>query len=209
MVTAAITGPVGLTGARTVLFTGGCRSGKSGLAQSWTESLAVSRVYVATARQADPSGADPEMLARVLRHQADRGAGWMTVEPEHVSPHRPLDAVAALRHAASLAQVALFDCVTLWLSDHIYGAMPATDEDILAQVDALASYLPTCPIPVALVTNEVGFGLVPDNPMGRRFRDLAGFANQRLGQACEGVVLAVCGQPLLIKGRPEKCDHQS
>lgn len=188
-----------VAGARSVLFTGGCRSGKSGLAQSWAEFVAPSRAYVATSRQVGSHAPDAEMLARVQRHQADRGAGWLTVEPEHISPHGPLDAVAALRYAASHAQVALFDCVTLWLSDHLYGPHPASDECILAKVDTLADYLAASPIPVALVTNEVGLGLVPDNAMGRRFRDLTGFANQRLGHACEAVVLAVCGQPLVIK----------
>lgn len=194
-----------LTAIRTILFTGGCRSGKSGLAQGWAESMAASRAYVASARHIGSHGsggtlADAEMLERVKRHQAERCAGWITVEPEQISPQGPLDAVAALRHAATQAQVALFDCVTLWLSDHLYGSTPAADERILAEVDALAAYLPVCPIPVALVTNEVGLGLVPDNAMGRRFRDLTGFANQRLGHACEAVVLSVCGQPLLIKG---------
>lgn len=182
-----------------VLFTGGCRSGKSRLAQCWAEGRGPRRVYVATSRgfvaEAVTAG-DDELRRRVLKHRADRGAGWTTLEPDDISPDAPLDMVQALHRAAAMADVALVDCVTLWLADWLCHG----DEDaLLREVTALAEFVPVCPVPLALVSNEVGYGLVPDNAMGRQFRDVAGMANQRLAEACQGVVLAVCGQPLCVK----------
>lgn len=185
---------------RSVLFTGGCRSGKSELAQRWAESMKQRRAYVATARgfSVTADSQDAEMTDRVLRHRAVRGDSWFTVEPDDVSPDAPLDAVAALQLAvAAGAEVILFDCVTLWLADQL---MHDADPPLLQhRLDALATCVSTLPVPLALVTNELGSGLVPDNAPSRQFRDMAGLANQRLGQICDSVVLAVCGQPLVVK----------
>ncbi len=105
--------------------------------------------------------------------------------------------MAALNAASHMAGVAVLDCVTLWLSEWM--CAETDDEVILKQVDALAQWIQHPPIPVALVTNEVGWGVVPEQALGRRFRDLAGFANQRLAAVCEHVVLAVCGMPVTVK----------
>jgi len=181
----------------TILFTGGCRSGKSMLAQRWVEAAAARRAFVATARM--DAGNDAEMRARVARHQADRGEGWVTIEPHLVSPAGPLDAVAALEMAAGQADAAVFDCVTLWLAGWLFAVPPASDEAILREADKLADWLVRAPIAVALVSNEVGYGIVPEQAVARRFRDLAGFVNQRLAAACTHVTLAVCGLPLQVK----------
>ena len=186
----------------TILFTGGCRSGKSTFAQRWTEEAAISRAYVATARccRIGEDGCpdlDDEMQARIIRHQRLRGEGWCTVEADEVCPGRPLDAVRALQVAVSRAEAVLFDCVTLWLSEWLCSDMD--DNRTLAQVDALADWLRAASNPIALVTNEVGWGIVPSTPLGRRFRDVAGLANQRLAAACDSVRLVVCGVPLTIK----------
>lgn len=170
-----------------LLVTGGARSGKSRHAQAWAEALPGPRRYLATA-QHDP--ADAEMAARIARHRADRaGRGWETSEVG-----------GDLRGALAGCQggVALVDCVTLWLS----GLAIAKDWDepaVLAEVDALAEVLRRPPCVVALVTNEVGSGVVPEHAWGRAFRDLQGFANQRLAAVATDVVLCVCGQPLFIK----------
>lgn len=185
------------------LFTGGCRSGKSALAQQWVEAMGKRPVYIATARRPED---DPELLARIARHQRLRNAAWVTLEPEAVPvpphdakrPFPPLDAAAALRLAARQGDAALFDCVTLWLSGLLLAELD--DDAILRRADDLAEGLSTLPIPVALVTNETGSGLAPSTLLGRRFRDLAGLVNQRLAEACPGVVLAVCGLPLVVKG---------
>ncbi len=187
----------------TILFTGGCRSGKSTLAQRWTEEASANRVYVATARgrcTVDKNGAanlDVEMQTRIARHRQLRGAGWCTVEADDVCPGRPLDAVKALQIATSRAEAVLFDCVTLWLADWLCN--DADDGCILAQADALADWLGSTDNPTALVTNEVGWGLVPATPLGRRFRDMAGLVNQRLAAACDSVRLVACGLPLILK----------
>lgn len=170
---------------RMMLFTGGSRSGKSALAQRWAEAQGARRVYIATA-----GIRDMEMAERVRRHQAARGEGWTTFE-------EPLDVVGAIGRAEPRADVVLVDCITLWLSN-----LMAEDDDasLMSHVRALAAALDDVPLPVALVTNEVGWGIVPPTPLGRRFRDLAGECNQQLAAACEGVVLAVSGLPLAVKG---------
>ena len=186
--------------ARTILFTGGCRSGKSGLAQRWVESLGPERVYIATG-----AARDAEMAERVRRHQAARGAGWRTVEEQ-------LDACAALRGCMgpgggesvarsvphSLPHGVLLDCITLWLTNRMLA--DHDDAAILRGVEDLATLLRAATVPVAVVTNEVGWGVVPESPLGRRFRDLSGEANQVLATACTGVILAVSGLPLAVKG---------
>ncbi len=208
----------GTVPARTILFTGGCRSGKSGLAQRWVEALGPERVYIATG-----AARDAEMAERVRRHQAARGAGWRTVE-------EPLDVCAALRECMgqgqslsapqfvqqsgqqsgpqsalpSRPQGILLDCITLWLTNRMLA--DHDDAAILRGVEDLAALLRTAPVPVAVVTNEVGWGVVPESSLGRRFRDLSGEANQLLATVCTGVILAVSGLPLAVKGKvPAAC----
>lgn len=211
---AASISSVGNAPARTILFTGGCRSGKSYLAQRWVESLGPERVYVATG-----AARDAEMAERVRRHQAARGAGWGTLEEQ-------LDVCAALRGcmgqgagqsdpqaaAQSFRQAypqsgphgVLLDCITLWLTNRMLA--DHGDATILRGVEDLAALLRTASVPVAVVTNEVGWGVVPETPLGRRFRDLSGEANQLLAAACTDVILAVSGLPLAVKGRvPAVC----
>lgn len=176
------------------LFTGACRSGKSRLAQEWAERRHPRRVYIATA-----AIRDVEMAARVALHQQSRGEGWQTVEvPPQPDP-------AALLHALgdlpSDTGSVLLDCTTLWLAGLMEQGLD--DDALLACVDALAARIPGLPFHLAIVHNETGWGLVPEHPLGRRFRDLSGLAGQRLARACDGVTLAVCGLPLTIKGHLE------
>ncbi len=176
------------------LFTGACRSGKSSLAQHWVEERGNPCIYLATAGRLD----DPEMDARIAAHQAARGDRWQTLEL--CAGHEPGDLCAALDHAALLAGsggAVLLDCTTLWLA----GLLETHDDAaVLAEIETLANTLTRLRPPVALVHNEVGWGLVPDNPLGRRFRDLSGLCGQRLASVCDIVVLAVCGLPLALKG---------
>lgn len=169
------------------LFTGGARSGKSRHAQAWAEARPGPRRYLATARS-DP--ADAEMQARIARHRADRaGRGWETIE-----------VAADLRGAIAACSggTLLVDCLTLWLSGRAIDL--AWDEAaVLAEVDALAADLRRAPGMVAVVTNEVGSGVVPESAWGRAFRDLQGFANQRLAAVADEVVLCVCGIAMPVK----------
>lgn len=175
--------------AESVLVLGGARSGKSRFGQEWVEARGPARRYLATYQVRSD---DAEMVARVARHRQDRaGRGWTTVE-------EPLDLCRAV---AADPQPALIDCATLWLCN-LGDAHAWNEAAVLAEVDRLCRLLAAPPCPVAVVANEVGLGVVPESPLGRAFRDLQGFANQRLAAACAGVALLVAGIPLWVKGRP-------
>lgn len=175
-----------------VLFVGGTRSGKSDLAQRYAEGVGPQRAFIATALVRDD-----ETRARMERHQALRGQGWDCVEA-------PLDIVQALQECAASGHysVALIDCITFWLCNLQEQGRSAPQ--ILDAVRALAAWLPQAPLPVALVTSEIGQGLVPSTALGRWFRDVAGEANQLLAAACPHVLLIQCGLPLALKGRIPK-----
>jgi len=126
------------------------------------------------------------MAERIARHRARRGAGWTTLET-------PRDLVGALATHGTTPM--LVDCLTLWLSNALLARM-----DVDAEIDSLEAALAKAAGPLVLVTNEVGFGIVPDNPLGRRFRDAQGLLNQRIAARADRVVLMVAGLPLTIKG---------
>lgn len=167
-----------------VLVTGGARSGKSRFAEARLAELAPAGPwrYVATAE-----AHDAEMDARIARHRARRGDGWRTVEA-------PRALAAALD--GDEAGV-LVDCVTLWLTNLLLDG--ADDATLLAAADEVAARARSCARPIVLVTNEVGGGIVPDNALARRFRDVAGLANQRLAVAAHEVFLVACGLPLRLR----------
>jgi adenosylcobinamide kinase/adenosylcobinamide-phosphate guanylyltransferase len=168
-----------------VLVTGGARSGKSAVAEARVAELRPGGpwLYVATAEPLDG-----EMAERIARHRLRRGASWRTVE----TARHPEEALA--QHPESAA---LIDCVTLWLTNLLVQGLD--DEPILGAVDALAETVRRGPAPVVIVTNEVGSGIVPENPLARRFRDLAGLSNQRLARAADEVWLVAAGLPLRLK----------
>jgi adenosylcobinamide kinase/adenosylcobinamide-phosphate guanylyltransferase len=168
------------------LFFGGVRSGKSRLAQAWVAGHGPQRTYLATCRR-DP--ADHEMAERIRRHQADRaGQGWLTSE----------EPLAVTEAVARCPTPVLIDCATLWLTN-LGDALGWDEAAILARVDGLCAVLAAPPVPVALVSNEVGMGVVPEHPLGRAFRDLQGFANQRFAAACQQVAFTAAGLPLWLK----------
>lgn len=169
-----------------LLVTGGCRSGKSAYAQDWAEKTSSKRIYLATARVLDR-----EMADRVKRHQDIRGPGWVTVE-------EPLNLSAAIERVQGETGVILVDCLTLWVTNLLLE--DRADDHILREVDRVTESLSRSAVSIALVTNEVGLGIVPDNPLARRFRDLAGSVNQKMAQAADRVVLTVAGLPLTVKG---------
>lgn len=173
-----------------LLVTGGARSGKSRFAQQWCEARPGPRTYVATAGNHDH---DDEMRARIARHRAERERHWADTAE---APLDPAGAIAVAAHAGSA--VVLVDCVTLWIGN--LGHRHDWDEAaVLSAVDGLAEILRNPPLHLAVVTNEVGDGIVPDNALARRFRDLHGWANQRLAAAAHDVALVVCGLPQWLK----------
>ncbi len=167
------------------LVLGGARSGKSGYAQRQAEQAAEAAgrppVFIATAE-----AFDDEMRDRIARHQAERGQGWRRVEA-------PLDLAEAVR-ALSAEDIAVVDCLTLWLSNQMLA-----ERDLAAAVDDLAQALAACPATLWVVSNEVGWSLVPDNPLGRRFRDEAGRLNQRIAAVADAACLIVAGMRLPLE----------
>lgn len=168
-----------------ILVIGGCRSGKSREALRLAAAVAGRRVFVATCVPLDE-----EMRTRVQRHRQERDDTWITVE-EPVD----LDGVLARRDAPD--RVLLVDCLTLWTGNLL--AAGRTDEEIEARAGGLADRVGAARGHVILVTNEVGGGIVPENALARRFRDLAGLVNQRIAAACDRVVWMVAGIPVTIK----------
>lgn len=172
-----------------LLAIGGARSGKSAFAAAWVRARPGPRTYLATCRH-EP--ADPEMAARIAHHRAARDQdNWVTVE-------EPLRIAHVIR-MSTLGPV-MIDCATLWLTN-LGMANDWNEAAILYEVDALCALLAAPPVDVAVVTNEVGQGIVPEHALGRTFRDLQGFANQRLAAACMRVELLVAGLPLTLKPR--------
>ena len=185
------------------LVLGGARSGKSAYAESLFGGSG-GAVYVATAE-----AIDDEMRDRIARHRARRGDRWTTVEA-------PLDLAGALRahgwspargqesdegggtlhaHGRSGRPGVLVDCLTVWLGNLMHAGRDV-DREAGRLLESLAA--PGAP-PAVLVANEVGLGVVPDNPMARAFRDHAGRLNQALAGRADRVVLVTAGLPLVLK----------
>ena len=169
--------------AKSTLVLGGARSGKSRFVQGLAENSGLAPVMIATAE-----AGDAEMAARIARHRAERDARWMTREV-------PFALVAALAEEARPGRIVVVDCVTLWLSN-----LMCAGQDAEAAGLELAAGLAQLAGPVVLVSNEVGFGLVPETELGRAFRDVQGRVNQALAAAAERAVLVVAGLPLVLKG---------
>ncbi len=153
------------------LVTGGARSGKSSFALSLALRNYTKRAFVATAVPMDQ-----EMKQRISRHREERGDQFHTIE-------EPLELPLALSSLPAGTEAAVVDCLTVWLG-----------------VDRFIAYLdhPACDL--ILVTNEVGMGIVPENPLARAFRDMAGYLNRCVAQKAAGAYLLCCGMPLTLKG---------
>jgi adenosylcobinamide kinase/adenosylcobinamide-phosphate guanylyltransferase len=169
------------------LITGGSRSGKSthAIMLATADPAAARRYFVATAE-----ALDDEMRARIAHHQATRPPTFITVE-------EPVDLHNALEALAGRADIAVLDCLTLWVSNLVDEGLE--DGAILAAADTLTAALRQAPFPIIVVTDEVGWGIVPDNPIARRFRDLLGWTNQKVAQIADRVLLMAAGYPLRLK----------
>ncbi len=164
------------------LVVGGARSGKSRLAEGLVTATGLPRHYIATAE-----AWDDEMRARIAQHQADRGPNWTTwAAPRDVAP--------ALQQIPA-GHVVLLDCATLWLSNHLLN-----DADIAAKTSALLDALDACAAQVVVVSNEVGWGIVPENALARAFRDHQGRLNQTLAARSGLVIGVMAGLPMVLKG---------
>jgi adenosylcobinamide kinase/adenosylcobinamide-phosphate guanylyltransferase len=172
------------TDKKIILVLGGARSGKSSWALRYAEETYKSYLFLATAEVGDD-----EMAERVRLHQASRGHEWSLIE-------EPLEIDKALQSNAARVDVVLIDCVTIWLSNIL---LQKGREAVNAYQERLLNALSRRRQAVIMVSNEVGTGIVPEHPLGREFRDLAGILNQRLAALADRVVMTVAGIPVHIK----------
>ncbi len=163
------------------LIIGGAASGKSLWAENYTLSATKRPLYIATAQPFDT-----EMEEKIAAHRARRTEQWELKEA-------PLDLAGALSGLTS-ESCALIDCLTMWLSNHLLAATPLEP----LETDLLKA-LSICPAQLVLVTNEVGYSVVPENALARKFRTAQGQLNQRLAAAANKVVLVTAGLPLVLK----------
>lgn len=166
------------------LVLGGARSGKSRYAEQRLQTMPGPYIYVATAESGDA-----EMAERIARHQERRGPSWRTVE-------EPLELTGTLDlHNGSAI---LVDCLTLWLSNVMFA-----DRDVEDSISELTQTLRRADGSVVLVSNEVGYGIVPENAIARAFRDYAGWMHQEIAAVAQSVVLVTAGIPQDLK-TPER-----
>ncbi len=174
------------------LVIGGTRSGKSAFA---TELAKKHRhvCYIATADSSQSSQVDDsEMLARIQKHRENRPTEWKTVEA-------PLELDNAVSNLNENLDVVLIDCITIYVTNMLLGSHKDEDEHIIDAINKLCSICKNAPFNVIMVTNEVGCGVVPDNALSRRFRDIAGYANQIIASEADNVYLVTAGIENKIK----------
>lgn len=174
-----------------IFIIGGARSGKSNFALEEASKIPGKKAYIATAE-----ALDEEMRKRIEEHKKKRGEEWDTYE-------EPLKIGDVVRKIEGEYSVIVIDCLTLWLSNLMHTEFEVHETingliDIFGNSDqrAGASPAPT----IFIVSNEVGMGIVPDNEMARRFRDMAGLLNQRIAEGADEVYMVVAGIPVKIKG---------
>lgn len=193
-------------------ITGGARSGKSSFAERLAAKDKRPVIYIATAQVWDK-----EMAIRVKKHQEQRPASWRLIE-------EPLNIRETLTLLKDEEAVILLDCVTLWLTNMLLAEQAEqadqgdeSDEDeqgsqiykhiepkILAIVKDIARLAQEIKPKVIFVSNEVGQGIVPENPLARAYRDLAGRSNQILARSAENVYMVIAGFPIDVKSSGEK-----
>jgi adenosylcobinamide kinase/adenosylcobinamide-phosphate guanylyltransferase len=170
------------------LIIGGARSGKSRYAERCAVASQREVVYIATA-----VAGDDEMARRIEHHRRHRPGSWRTVE-------EPVALARALQQQAAPARCLVVDCLTLWLSNLLFEQCGSVQETLFGeQRSALLAALPRLAGDILLVSNEVGLGIVPDNPVARRFIDEAGLLHQELAERCARVVWMIAGLPHIVK----------
>lgn len=176
-----------------IMVTGGARSGKSEFAEQYVLHYSPKCDYIATAEILDE-----EMAERVRLHRERRDARWIN----HEAPYHAEETFAAL---GSETRAVLFDCLTIYMANLLYGKNAPQGEflercdAVLTEIDKVLAAARACGKIVVFVTNEVGGGIVPDNQMAREYRDLAGWVNQRVAQAADHVYYCVAGQAVDVK----------
>jgi adenosylcobinamide kinase/adenosylcobinamide-phosphate guanylyltransferase len=184
---------------RLILVLGGARSGKSFYASEIAKSFGGPVTYVATG-----NSSDPEMRRRIEKHKQLRPKEWETIEAGK-------DVIPALREADKRRGLIILDCLTLFVS-HLLEQMELAEEiiedrlevEIMKRINELVEALKKLKSQVIVVSNEVGLGIVPPFPAGRLFRDVAGWANQKVAEAADEVYFMTAGIPIQIKNQISK-----
>ncbi len=169
---------------RITLVTGGSRSGKSKIALDLAAPYG-NKGFIATAE-----ATDDEMRARIERHRRERDSSYLTVE-------EPVNLGRALESLPAAIEVAVIDCITVWLGNLSYH--DKITDGTCPEIDAFLDSLRAPPCHLILVTNEVGMGVVPADAATRLFRDTAGSINQILAELAQEVVFSISGIPLRVK----------
>lgn len=165
-----------------VFITGGARSGKSSFAMAEASRINGKKAYIATAE-----ALDEEMRQRIENHKRQRGNDWVTYE-------EPLKIAEVIKEIEGKYSAILIDCLTLWLSN-----LFMNNKKIEREIESFCCSLSTVHCPLFIVSNEVGMGIVPDNELSRKFRDMAGLLNQKIASTSDEVYMVMAGIPAKIK----------
>ena len=170
-----------------IFVTGGCRSGKSRYALHYANQHYSKKIFLATSE-----ALDEEMARRIENHKKVRGPEWQTIE-------EPVEIVSKINEYEADGGVILIDCLTLWLYNLLMRW--GNDLKIIDETEKLIETIKQSPTSSILVSNEVGMGIVPADPLSRRYRDLLGTMNQRIAEALDTVIFMVSGIPIFLKGK--------
>jgi adenosylcobinamide kinase / adenosylcobinamide-phosphate guanylyltransferase len=170
-----------------VFVTGAARSGKSFFAEKMAAQAAGQVTYIATCVPGDD-----EMLDRVARHQARRPVNWHTVE-------EAFDPARVIQKFDGTGNMFLLDCLTLLISNLMLQADAQDEEQILDKISDLAMVSCESAADVIIVSNEVGWGIVPGDPLSRLYRDIIGRANQKIAACADEAYLTIAGIPIELK----------
>jgi len=174
-----------------ILILGGARSGKSAYAEKLAAEMGQRVLYIATAEIGDE-----EMAERIAAHRLARPIAWRTLEASRNVAH-------ALKALDNRPEVMLLDCLTLLVSNIVLAMetepQASIEAAVQAEIEAIIAARAQLHVPLIIVSNEVGLGLVPEYPLGRLYRDVLGRANQHLAGLADRVVFMVAGLPIVIK----------
>lgn len=186
-----------LSRGKLIFVTGAARSGKSFFAEKTAAALGDKVIYIATCVPGDD-----EMRDRVARHQARRPRNWTTIE-EDINPAR------VIREMDKPGHVFLLDCLTLLVSNLIFQSNKPGEEEVLQKISELAEVSYKSQAHVIIVSNEVGWGIVPGDPLSRGYRDIIGRANQKIASYADEAYLTVAGIPVELKALSREIASQA